>query len=298
MIKYQFNEEIFTIINSSEKAYWLGFLYADGYLTSQGSFGCGLAKKDNDQLIKLLKFLSVTPLEQCLKYCPNTQSYRFILTRKNFYNTLISLGFSVQKSYENNLNVWNNIPITFKKDFIIGLWDGDGSFSNSPAGKQLSSLISNNQIMLEAIAEYINNDLGKDFAKVKLPTTGDPYPRIRFSQNKAKKFGDWLYSEGNKEYFLQRKYKEYFNFVIRSKGHPGIMNWNSKGILCLESNKIYETPADCALHELGKSNPGVMNSIRAVCRKERKTCGGKTFRYLTLEEKERYINGLLPVSNF
>lgn len=298
MIKYQFNEEIFTLIDSSEKAYWLGFLYADGYLTHQGAFGCALAEKDKDQLIKLLKFLQVSPLEQCLKYQPKTRSYRFTLTRKNFYNILISLGFSVQKSYENNLNVWNNVPMAFKKDFLIGLWDGDGSFSNSPAGMQLSNLISNNQIMLEAIVEYVNNDLGKDFAKVKLPTAGDPYPRIRFSQNKAKKFGDWLYDKGNKEYFLQRKYKEYSNFVIGSQSHAGITNGHAKGILCLESNKMYATAADCAFYELGKNNSGAANSIRAVCRKERKTCGGKTFRYLTSEEKERYINELLSVSNF
>lgn len=33
MIKYTFNENIFSVIDTPEKAYWAGFLYADGYLT-------------------------------------------------------------------------------------------------------------------------------------------------------------------------------------------------------------------------------------------------------------------------
>ena len=30
MIKYNFKEDIFSKIDTAEKAYWLGFLYADG----------------------------------------------------------------------------------------------------------------------------------------------------------------------------------------------------------------------------------------------------------------------------
>lgn len=70
MIKYTFNENIFSIIDNEEKAYWLGFLYADGYLTDQGLFGCALQEKDKAHLNKFLTFLGMPEEEQeeCIKY--------------------------------------------------------------------------------------------------------------------------------------------------------------------------------------------------------------------------------------
>ncbi len=35
--KYKINESIFEEINTPEKAYWLGFLYADGWISKNGS---------------------------------------------------------------------------------------------------------------------------------------------------------------------------------------------------------------------------------------------------------------------
>ena len=43
--KYFFNEKYFDTINS-ESAYWLGFLYADGYLTKDNIIGIKLKKDD------------------------------------------------------------------------------------------------------------------------------------------------------------------------------------------------------------------------------------------------------------
>ena len=56
--KYYFNNLYFDSIDSEEKAYWLGFLYADGYiLSSANGFGCNLKEDDASHL---KKFLSVS----------------------------------------------------------------------------------------------------------------------------------------------------------------------------------------------------------------------------------------------
>lgn len=47
MIKYNFSESIFQTIDSPEKAYWLGFLYADGSI-SGNSNSVYLALKEED----------------------------------------------------------------------------------------------------------------------------------------------------------------------------------------------------------------------------------------------------------
>ena len=45
--KYQVNEFFFDEIDSEEKAYWLGFIYADGYVNTNGNkFGINLSLKD------------------------------------------------------------------------------------------------------------------------------------------------------------------------------------------------------------------------------------------------------------
>lgn len=231
--------------------------------------------------------------EECIKYQQNTSSYRITLGRKTTYEDLKNLGFSINKSYENNLNVWNNIPLKYKKAFILGLWDGDGCFSITPKGIQIASLISNNDSLIHAIVDYINENLEKNFIKVKERTPGDPYSRIQFSQDKAKRFGDWLY-ENAYNFVLIRKYEQYKSFhEVRGHANIGLNNGQVKGILCLETNQIYITSKECALKELGKTNPGAANSIREVCRGERKSTGNKHFRYLTKTELEDFKNGLL-----
>src|SRR5699024_8086137 len=49
--KYNLNEKYFNKIDNPEKAYWLGFFAADGYIGSDGStFGFKISVKDTDHL--------------------------------------------------------------------------------------------------------------------------------------------------------------------------------------------------------------------------------------------------------
>lgn len=234
----------------------------------------------------------------CIKEDEKNQSVRINIGRKKTYQDLVNLGFSPSKSYDTSLSVWDNIPIQYKKEFVLGLWDGDGSFSITPTDKiQTASLISNNDALIHAICNYINNDCGEDFANVKERTPGDPYPRIRLSKNKAKRFGDWLYSD-NYPFVLDRKYNTYLQFhEEREKARRGVENGSTKGILCIDSEKVYATAKECALGEFGRDNPGLLNNIRSVCRGERKKCQEKRFRYLTSEEYEEYKNEILQCTN-
>ena len=56
--KVKVNEDYFEIIDTEHKAYWLGFLYADGYVSNTCStVELGLQEKDYDHLVKLKKSL-------------------------------------------------------------------------------------------------------------------------------------------------------------------------------------------------------------------------------------------------
>ena len=53
--KYYINHNYFEIINTEEKAYWLGFIYADGYVQSNRNtknIGITLSNIDYNHLIK------------------------------------------------------------------------------------------------------------------------------------------------------------------------------------------------------------------------------------------------------
>ena len=60
--KYSYNENVFENIDNEESAYWLGFLYADGYVRYREKYGSELRLKlsvrDKDHLLKFKKFIT------------------------------------------------------------------------------------------------------------------------------------------------------------------------------------------------------------------------------------------------
>lgn len=292
IIKYQYKENIFEVIDSKEKAYWIGFLYADGYIHSRDNgWGIALKESDKEQLEKFIDFLGVDDRD-CLAHRELTKSFNFHVTREKTHKDLINLGFTANKSYDTTLDVWNNIPKEFKKYFLLGFWDGDGSFAigAAPRRRSLAGVISNNCNLLNEVAIFINEEIEKDFCKVKEPTPGDPYYRIRLYDNKAKIFGQWLYQDMVEfTYKLERKYNKFLEMKeIRGKANSGEDNAVSKPIYCVNSKKAYITAKEACEAEFGISNPGAINSIRAVARGERKQTRDKVFIYLTKEQWEEY----------
>ena len=57
--KYFFNESIFDNIDTAEKAYWIGFITADGYINEKrGWLSIQLQYSDIDHLKKFAKFIN------------------------------------------------------------------------------------------------------------------------------------------------------------------------------------------------------------------------------------------------
>ena len=57
----RFNDKIFEKIDNEEKAYWLGFFYADGYVLSNNFIsGIGLQARDVGHLHKFDRFVDAT----------------------------------------------------------------------------------------------------------------------------------------------------------------------------------------------------------------------------------------------
>lgn len=204
--KYFFDYSYFDVIDSKEKAYWLGFLYADGYIsTEKNVFGCGLNKKDVGHLHKFIGAIGVN--NDPIRFDKSTDSYRITLSSDRLVSALMNYGFTSKKSYDSTDQPFIACSDEFKKYFILGLWDGDGYVSIGKDNKNLTGVISNNNILLMSISNYVNSVLEDDFCKV---SYFDGYPRIRLTGVKAKRFLDWLYKDAT--VYLDRKYEKYMMF--------------------------------------------------------------------------------------
>lgn len=126
-----FNENIFNNINTSNKAYWLGFIYADGYVNEERhQLEIVLCNKDLDQIKKFIKFIDgegikINKKEIKLKNYNKTYfANRIILTSKQLMKDLVKLGCWQNKSLDKRAPRIDN---KFNKDFIAGYFDGNGS---------------------------------------------------------------------------------------------------------------------------------------------------------------------------
>lgn len=223
-----FNEHIFQKIDTEEKAYWLGFLYADGYTTvNRHEVGLSLAIKDIDHLKKFNKFLSYS------KGLNIQESHQF--GSKSNLNSKGEEMYMVKTAIR-NINLWtdlNNagcIPnksliLTFPSQdilpkqlilhFIRGYFDGDGTlgiYKHSVSNPTLeeSLMFVGTKPFLEKVQEY----LGKGFLMQKTNCNKLTY-RLSYSTTKANKAARLMYD--NATIYLKRKYNIYLKFLCRRK---------------------------------------------------------------------------------
>ncbi|KKM89251.1 hypothetical protein LCGC14_1250550 [marine sediment metagenome] len=121
------NGHYFQIIDTKEKAYWLGFLCADGYIskTRYGRLGIGLSVKDKIHLIKFCKAIGMEPSnvkekDEILNYKGKLVKYRIVYIDfwcKPMYEELIEQDF---KSFP------KLISYDLYLSWLLGLYDGDG----------------------------------------------------------------------------------------------------------------------------------------------------------------------------
>lgn len=137
MSKYTYNEDYFKEIDTSEKAYWLGFLYADGCITrfyrgeKLKSMSLELTLKDDDcdHLIKFKDALKSNVPIQHKVVAKKYKADRIVINSTKMCRDLIKLGCTPTKSL--TLEFPNNdiVPLEFMNDFIRGYFDGDGGIS-------------------------------------------------------------------------------------------------------------------------------------------------------------------------
>lgn len=152
------NKDIFSDIDSEEKAYWLGFLLADGYISKDSwHLELALKKEDYDHLVKFKNFLNAN-IE--IRYKAKTKSYSLSITSKKICTDLIKHGVVNNKSLTCIMNEHIISNEKLKWHYFRGFIEGDGSVTVDKKKYAHLSLTSNCILLTQLtdkLPEYYKN---------------------------------------------------------------------------------------------------------------------------------------------
>lgn len=130
--QYNVNHDYFSQIDTSEKAYILGFIYADGcnYITEDGKTNIinFTQLKDSVDILQKIK-LELESEYPILEYTQKTNEKiicRTNIRSKQLSDDLIKLGVMSKKSLIVDFPSFTIVPEQFMPHFIRGYFDGDG----------------------------------------------------------------------------------------------------------------------------------------------------------------------------
>lgn len=210
--KYSLNENIFKTIDSEEKAYWLGFLYADGYVSEKG-IELTLKKSDECHIKKFQQFLETNiPIKD--KVCELNGKYfmsvRLSVSCKSLADDLTKLGCFQAKSLTLKFPTEEQVPKELIHHFMRGYFDGDGTiYTAKPAIGNGSKLQRGVEILgtKEFLDNYMKSLYDIGVTKTKYRTHGQAFGSRHGGNNQVQLIYDFLYK--NATIYLDRKYTKF-----------------------------------------------------------------------------------------
>ena len=214
--KYKFNEHYFKEINTPNKAYFLGLIYADGCvfpkknscaikLTKEDEYILEEFKKDIDSQ-KPLNYTKSKPITGTT-YIGKAQS-KIELNSKILIDDLQKLGVIQNKSLV--LKFPSEMP--YMKDFIRGYFDGDGCIYNSQKRIMLNFVGSEN--FCKGLCDFLKSQLDIDVS-TKQDKRGNSWYLYIHRIGDVLKFCKYIYEDENCVK-LNRKYEKYKIYLGRS----------------------------------------------------------------------------------
>lgn len=199
--KYSYNENFFQDINNENKAYWLGFIAADGCINKTNNLEIGLAIKDCHHLEKFIQ-----DIEGDLAMLKLTDSKaRVFVCSVKLIKDLERCGIEKNKTFS-----FSSIP-KIKDEliphFLRGYFDGDGSISTNGKNRNGSkkwalNLIATNDF-IEEWQQYFEK-LG--ITRVSIQEKGDMRVWNKAGINQITIILNHLYKNSN--IYLSRKFEK------------------------------------------------------------------------------------------
>ena len=208
-IKYHFQRDYFKVIDSEQKAYWLGFIAADGCVgTHMNTVRIDLKSTDKTHLEKLRSSIHG---DQPIVSSHRGASCYLDMNSKDMVQDLIRYGITPNKSLTLDIN-FDLIPFDLLHHFIRGYFDGDGSinyYTRAPYwyDEWELSFISTAKVLLK-FQELFNKPH-------KLFACGNNFRFCYKSKQDIKEVLEYMYQDAT--IYLDRKYEKVLNFLKPSE---------------------------------------------------------------------------------
>lgn len=208
--KYSFNHDYFEEINTPEKAYWLGFIYADGGV-SDHELSIKLQISDKEHLKKFNKAINGNFQIATFDRVCNLNGKTYGGCQIRVYSTKLVRDLQKLGVYQNKslTIVFPKINDLLKSHFIRGFFDGDGCLtqSNHNNGKSYiradftcGSECFTNQLRAELYSININSYISKP--------DGKPFRLMIGGMKNCDVFFNYIYKDADSTIYLDRKYKK------------------------------------------------------------------------------------------
>lgn len=229
-LKYTCDEDFFEKIDTEEKAYWLGFMYSDGFLQiprkhGKAKIGITLTEDDKKHLEKFKNDINFTgpiktysPSESCYY---GTKNYsRILISSPKMAEDLIKNGCSYKKTLSLSYPSEEIVSKNLERHFVRGLIDGDGSliicYENNPniIHKEFEISFTGTKSIVEGVKHFFNKD--KLALVQRFPEREKDNYSVTFGGNdQALKIAKILYEDA--KVYLDRKYEKYLKMLEYSR---------------------------------------------------------------------------------
>jgi hypothetical protein len=204
------NVDYFKEINSKDKAYWLGFICADGNIKKTNN-KVSLTSKDLEVIEGFKGAIGAEHTISKRKFFDKRTNKTYIgyliqIGNELFVNNLIDLGVTSNKT---DILKFPKIDEKYYSYFIAGLFDGDGFVGIRNHNKLRISLISTKEV-LDFISNLLTNIGINELSKVKVSKNKINVWKTCLYKD-ADKFLNYIYGDDNFKYYLMRKYNIFKN---------------------------------------------------------------------------------------
>lgn len=212
--QFSFNEDFFLNIDKDTKAYWLGFIAADGYVGKNNLSIC-LKRQDKNHLSKFLKNLNanyeIRNTEAKVDFGQGLHVYEQSTINISSIKLCESLRKQLQLIEGKQKTYILEFPIYLPKNqyrhFIRGLLDGDGSIQYL-GNSDCKVVFYGTKSICEGVRDIIVEFCGVSNLEVR-KKQGHLYEVKWAGRKQVLKILDWLYL--GTEIYLERKYKYYLD---------------------------------------------------------------------------------------
>ena len=215
---YEFNDKYFDVIDNEHKAYWLGFIYADGsHSEKRHSLTINLKEEDSYILSKFCEDIECTrDIKKYYNKQFNVYYSNISVYSSHLSETLLKQGVPHDKSFKIVFPSNDIVPYNLKRHFIRGYFDGDGCVSIPKNICKINFSFVGNYNFLNGIREYVESNIPNFEITLSKCNHSDVYTINKSGRFIVQKFLEWLYDDST--IYLQRKYNKYLKIKQIMKG--------------------------------------------------------------------------------